>query len=244
MKENKYDDETFFHKYAQMDRSVKGLSGAGEWRTLQRMLPDFTDKQVLDLGCGYGWHCLYAAQNGARRVVGVDISKKMLEKAREQCFDERIEYVCAPIEDIEYPAGTFDIILSSLAFHYVADFAGTANKISAMLKPGGRLVFSAEHPVFTAQGKQDWIYGENGSKLYFPVDRYFDEGAREAVFLGERVVKYHRTLTAYYQALTDAGLRVVELAEPKPDDKMLAEVPEMADELRRPMMIIFSAVKA
>lgn len=51
MKENKYDDDRFFSQYAQMSRSVEGLQGAGEWHILQKMLPDFTDKRVLDLGC-------------------------------------------------------------------------------------------------------------------------------------------------------------------------------------------------
>jgi hypothetical protein len=51
---------------------------------------------------------------------------------------------------------------------------------------------NVEHPVFTAQGSQDWVYGPDGEKLFFPVDRYFDQGARSAVFLGETVTKYHR----------------------------------------------------
>ena len=65
MKENKYDDPLFFEKYSQMDRSKKGLDGAGEWKTLENMLPDFQGKKVLDLGCGYGWHCEYAADHGS-----------------------------------------------------------------------------------------------------------------------------------------------------------------------------------
>lgn len=57
MKENKYDCEAFFQKYSQMERSKKGLQGAAEWGALQKILPDFLGKSVLDLGCGYGWHC-------------------------------------------------------------------------------------------------------------------------------------------------------------------------------------------
>ena len=79
MKENKYDDDIFFQKYSQMSRSQQGLAGAGEWETLRKLLPDFKDKRVLDLGCGYGWHCIYAMEHGASSVVGVDISHKMLE---------------------------------------------------------------------------------------------------------------------------------------------------------------------
>ena len=49
---------------------------------MRQVLPDFKDKRVLDLGCGYGWHCIYAAEKGASSVVGIDISRKMLEVAK------------------------------------------------------------------------------------------------------------------------------------------------------------------
>ena len=90
MKENKYDNENFFIKYSQMERSKKGLQGAGEWHELKKILPDFQDKTVLDLGCGYGWHCKYAIDNGAKYVLGIDISKKMLEVAKIKNNDKKI----------------------------------------------------------------------------------------------------------------------------------------------------------
>ena len=82
MQKSKYDDPVFFAKYSQMNRSKQGLAGAGEWEDLQKILPSFSGKTVLDLGCGYGWHCIYAAEHGAAHVTGVDLSEKMLEVAR------------------------------------------------------------------------------------------------------------------------------------------------------------------
>lgn len=105
-----------------MSRSQQGLAGAGEWETLRKLLPDFKDKRVLDLGCGYGWHCIYAMEHGASSVVGVDISHKMLEVAKEKTHFPQVEYKCCAIEDVEFPEESFDVILSSLAFHYVADY--------------------------------------------------------------------------------------------------------------------------
>ncbi|MGC4421127.1 class I SAM-dependent methyltransferase, partial [Streptococcus suis] len=88
-----------------------------------------------------------------------------------------------------------------LAFHYVADYENLIKKIYRILKSGGKLVFTVEHPVFTAHGTQDWHYNEKGEILHFPVDNYYYEGKRTAVFLGEKVTKYHRTLTTYLNTL-------------------------------------------
>lgn len=243
MKENKYDDMSFFEKYSQMARSQKGLEGAGEWRTLEAMLPDFQGKRVLDLGCGYGWHCRYAVEHGAVSVLGVDISNKMLEVAQEKNCATQITYQCAALEDLDYPAQSFDVVISSLTFHYIKNFASLCRMIYHSLTDGGVFVFSVEHPVFTAYGNQDWCYDEQGNKIHWPVDHYFVEGKREAVFLGEKVTKYHRTLTTYINDLVSAGFRVIDLKEPQPTQDMLETIPGMQDELRRPMMLIVSVSK-
>ena len=96
MKENKYDNQIFFDKYSQMERSKKGLAGAGEWHELEKLLPEFAGRRVLDLGCGYGWHCAYAAQKGAASVLGVDLSEKMLETAREKTAGRSFSIAAPP----------------------------------------------------------------------------------------------------------------------------------------------------
>ena len=242
MRENRYDDPRFFEKYGQMARSQKGLAGAGEWHELEKLLPDFHGLRGLDLGCGYGWHCAYAAGHGAARVLGTDISQKMLETARARNPGPSIEYQQAAMEDLRFPDGSFDVVLSSLALHYVEDFQTLVRSIGRWLAPGGRFVFSVEHPVFTAYGSQDWHYGPDGEILHFPVDNYAMEGRREAVFLGERVVKYHRTLTTYLDTLPQSGFRILRVVEPQPPEDMM-DLPGMRDELRRPMMLLVSAVR-
>ncbi len=243
MKENKYDNERFFQKYSEMNRSKNGLQGAGEWPEFQKMLPDFTHKRVLDLGCGYGWHCKYASANGASYVLGTDISHKMLERAEKINAGSGIEYRCIAMEDLRFPDETFDVVLSSLAFHYVRDFVPLVHNISRWIKHGGEFVFSVEHPVFTSYGTQDWYYDEDGEILHFPVDHYYDEGKREAVFLGETVVKYHRTLTTYLNTVLQNGFEIRHIVEPQPPDSMLG-LPGMQDEMRRPMMLLVSAIKS
>lgn len=240
MKENRYDDERFFAKYGEMARSQKGLAGAGEWYELQKMLPDFHEKRVLDLGCGYGWHCKYAADHGAQFVLGTDISHKMLEKAREINAAQSIEYRRTAMEDLAFADGSFDVVLSSLAFHYIRDFEPLVEKISVWLKKDGWFVFSVEHPVFTAYGTQDWYYDADGKIMHFPVDNYYYEGEREAIFLGEKVIKYHRTLTTYLNTLLSLGFEIQRVVEPQPPQEMM-HLEGMKDEMRRPMMLLISA---
>lgn len=243
MKENNYDNPAFFEQYVRFPRSVQGLSAAGEWHELERLLPGFSGKRVLDLGCGFGWHCRYASDHGAAAVIGVDLSEKMLEKAKADTHDESIHYVRAAMEDVDFPDAAFDIALSSLALHYVADFGEMAEKVHRWLAPGGAFVFSIEHPIFTAYGSQDWHRDEQGEILHFPVDNYFFEGAREAVFLGERVTKYHHTLTTILDGLLRRGFQLRRVVEPQPPERML-DMEGMRDELRRPMMLLVAAQKA
>lgn len=243
MKQNKYDDKIFFEKYRNMDRSKKGLEAAGEWHELRKMLPDFHGKRVLDLGCGFGWHCRFAIENGAKSVVGIDISQKMLNEARDKTKSEYIQYIRMPIEDIDFPNNSFDVVISSLALHYVQSFEDVLDKINKCISNGGEFIFSVEHPVFTSKGLQDWYYDDSGNIMHWPVDNYFTEGMRKANFLGEEIIKYHRTLTTYLNSLIKSGFEITGIVEPKPADNLLNTVPGMLDELRRPMMLLVSAVK-
>ncbi len=243
MTNNIYDNEEFFESYSQMERSKKGLDGAGEWQTLKELLPDFNGKTVLDLGCGYGWHCIYAAEHGAKAVTGVDISEKMLEVARQQTLYDNVTYLQAGIEEADFDADQFDVVISSLALHYIPSFEVVAKNVHRYLKAGGQFIFSVEHPVFTAYGTQDWYYNEKGEIDHFPVDNYFYEGKRSAHFLGSEVTKYHKTLTTYLDGLLTNGFTIDRIVEPTPPENML-DIPGMKDEFRRPMMLIVSATNS
>lgn len=242
MKQNKYDDSNFFSAYQQMPRSIGGLASAGEWHVLKALLPDLHNKSVLDLGRGFGWHCLYAREQQASSVIGVDISEKMLQQAREKTNDPAITYIQPPIEDIDFTSEQFDVVLSSLAFHYIESFAAICRKVHSFLKPGGSFIFSVEHPIFTSREEQDWYADEQGNRLHWPVDHYQSEGLRETKFLTENVIKYHRTISTYFNDLIEAGFTIKVVKEPKPSEEMSND-PWMKDEERRPMFLIISAVK-
>lgn len=243
MKQNKYDDPGFFANYSQMPRSIGGLNAAGEWPAFRSLIPNLQGKRVLDLGCGFGWHCRYAREQQARSVVGIDLSANMIARARECTDDATIEYRQHAIEDIDFAAGQFDVVISSLALHYVERFDLICQKVHHCLVSGGSFVFSVEHPIFTALAAQDWYYGPQGERLHWPVDDYQDEGARQARFLDHDVVKYHRTVATHVNALINSGFQITQLSEPQPTREILAKYPEMRDETRRPIFLLIAAVK-
>lgn len=237
-----YDDPTFFEQYAQMPRSRGGLAAAGEWHQLRPLFPPLAGKAVLDLGCGYGWHCKYAADQGAARVLGIDVSEKMLAEAARRNACPAVEYRRCGLEEYEYPAAAWDCVVSNLALHYIADLDSVYRKVYRTLRPGGTFLFNIEHPVFTAGVGQDWLYAPDGRPLCWPVDDYYRPGPRKTQFLGCEVEKQHHTLTQILMGLLDAGFALRAVVEAEPPAEML-DLPGMRDELRRPMMLLVKAVR-
>jgi 2-polyprenyl-3-methyl-5-hydroxy-6-metoxy-1,4-benzoquinol methylase len=100
MTQNIYDRKEFFEEYSRLPRSVEGLAGAPEWPALRSMLPDLRGLKVVDLGCGFGWFCRWARENGAAQVLGIDVSEKMLQRAQAQTRDAAIAYTRADLEHL------------------------------------------------------------------------------------------------------------------------------------------------
>ncbi|MDF2723739.1 MAG: SAM-dependent methyltransferase [Paenibacillus sp.] len=144
MKQNKYDDPGFFAKYSEMPRSVGGLDSAGEWPVFRALMPELRGKRVLDIGCGFGWHCRYAREQLARSVMGIDLSENMIARAKESTDDPAIEYRILAIEDMNFDAAEFDVAISSLALHYVerrvpksASLSSTGRRVRAIGRTSG-----------------------------------------------------------------------------------------------------------
>jgi SAM-dependent methyltransferase len=240
MAQNVYDDDTFFAGYARLPRSVGGLDAAPEWPALRALLPDLRGKRVIDLGCGYGWFCRWAREQGAAEVLGIDVSEKMLARAAAETRDPAISYRRADLEMLELPAGAFDLVYSSLTFHYLAALDRLFAQVHAVLVPGGRLVFSAEHPLYTAPLAPAWSVDAAGRRVW-PVDHYLDEGPRAPEWLGCRVEKYHRTLGTWIMLLLRCGFTLRHVEEWGPTDAEIAAQPSLAQERDRPTFLLIAA---
>lgn len=232
---NRYDDKAFFDAYAQMSRSLQGLSGAGEWAQLRALFPDVHGKDVLDIGCGYGWHCRYAKELGAHSVIGIDESERMIARAKEMDAGSGVEYRVCSLQDYAYPKETFDAVISNLVLHYVEDIDSVFRDVYRALRPGGTFLFNIEHPVFTAGVKQKFL--PDGT---WPVADYFYPGTRETEFLGFTVIKQHHTLTQIMSGLLHAGFLITAVEEAMPPEEWRAQMPE---EMSRPMMLLIRAEK-
>lgn len=242
MSQNVYDRADFFDEYIKLSRQIKGLEGAAEWPDFQKFIPNVKGKKFLDLGCGFGWYCRWAVENGAVEAKGIDISENMLAKTKEFPPNAAITYERADLETLDLPPQTYEIVFSSLTLHYIKRLPELVKTIAKSLRPGGSFVFSAEHPIWTAVKNPYWIEDADGESVW-PLVGYLDEGTRIRNWLADGVEKQHRTLVTYLTILLDAGLQLSAIEEWGPGVELIKEMPVWANERKRPMFFFVRATK-
>lgn len=243
MAQNIYDDDRFLAGYGAFPRSRDGLSGTSEWPAFRAMLPDVTGLTVIELGCGFGHLARWLAEHGAARVLAFDLSEKMLAQARGEGHTTTIDYQRADLDEIVLEPGSADLVVSSMTLHYLSDFDRIVGQMAGALVPGGRLVFSVEHPIYAARSTPEWVRAEDG-RMAFAISDYGIEGKRVTNWIVDGVVKYHRSIATMVNSLVRAGLAVVALDEWRPSPAELDLHPEWRDtELTRPMFLIMSFEK-
>ncbi|WP_256591762.1 bifunctional 2-polyprenyl-6-hydroxyphenol methylase/3-demethylubiquinol 3-O-methyltransferase UbiG, partial [Pseudomonas sp. HMWF006] len=170
-------------------------------------------------------------------VLALDVSEKMLERARATTAAANIRYERADLEQLDLPACSFDLAYSSLALHYIKDLPGLFAQLYTALKPGSHFVFSIEHPIFMAPRNPGWLIDAEGNKRW-SLDSYQLEGERVTNWLAEGVIKQHRTVGTLLNSLIDAGFAIRHVNEWGPSDAEVAAQPALAEERERPMMML------
>jgi len=240
--QNIYDDPEFLAGYVTLDRQVRGLDGAAEWPTLRSLLPDLAGRRVVDLGCGFGWFSRWANTSGAASVVGRDISTKMLERARADTTAASVEYRRSDLDHLDLAPDSADVVFSSLTLHYVRDLDRLVSTMAGSLAPGGSLVFSVEHPIYSAPTTQEFETGIHGER-FWPLDNYLLEGERVRNWFVDGVVKEHRTVATYVNTVIDAGLTIDRIIEWGPTADDVRSRPKLADDRHRPWFLLLRASK-
>lgn len=246
MRQNIYDDKDFFSGYKDLRDRKAGLNEVLEQPAIYSLFPEIKNITILDLGCGMGDLCKKFAEASASRVVGVDISTNMLQIAEERTrMYSNVQLYHSAIEEFETNPNQFDLVVSSLALHYVEDLAAVCIKVHRWLKESGKFVFSIEHPIGTCmQGiHQGWQKDDKGNNLFWQVDSYSDEGIRKSKWFVEDVVKYHRTISTIFNTLIDSSFRIEKVLEPSAEGKYETERPELKEERRRPPFLVVLASK-
>jgi len=144
------------------------------------------------------------------------------------------------MERLELLPASFDLVYSSLALHYVEKLDWLMAIVYRSLAPGGNLVFSVEHPIFTARVEPGWSVNAAGRKTW-PIDSYLDEGPRSTDWLAKGVIKQHRTLAAYIDMLLRLGFAISHVEEWGPTEEQIASNPGWADERQRPPFLLIAA---
>lgn len=208
------------------------------------MLPCLKGLNVLDLGCGYGEHCMAFIERGADKVVGTDISEKMLEIARKENLSSKIVYKNLAIEDLESMNESFDLVVSSLALHYIEDFNKVTEDVYRLINNGGYFIFSQEHPLSTCFNYGErWTKDENGKKLYANISNYSIDGKRESKWFKDGIIKYHRTFESLVNSLIKTGFVIEEIMEPIASEEIMEEYPGYRDNVHKPDFLLIKARK-
>lgn len=243
--QNIYDNEKFYNDYIAMRETHLNANDLLEIPVMKELLPDLKGKSILDLGCGYGEMSKYFISKGAKRVVGCDISENMLSLANKVNSDNNIEYKLLSMEELNKLDEKFDLIFSSLAFHYIEDFDKLIKDIYSHLNENGVLLFSQEHPLATATTRlnKEQKRTEINGKRYFLLSDYNVVGKREVDWNVSGVVKYHRNFSTTINTLIKNNFEILTVEESQARPEAVEKVEKYIYQNDKPFFLFIKAKK-
>ncbi|HVC36564.1 MAG TPA: class I SAM-dependent methyltransferase [Candidatus Dormibacteraeota bacterium] len=208
-------------------------------------LPSLNGLEVISIGCGSGVDARWLSDNGAKKVVGIDISSGLLDIAKKNHPD--IEFHEMDMEQLAFPDESFDLAYSSLAIHYVDDWTVPLKEAYRILRPDGLYVFSCGHPIDSAVEFEV----KDGVK-YALLGRKVNQETRERTVYGDylaaksngvkpvrgivadvELTVYHRTFSKMVEQILASGFGIEKVVEPQPTDGMKAVDPAIYEQLTR-----------
>lgn len=212
---------------------------------IRAVLPSLDGLEVISIGCGSGVDARWLADNGAKKVVGVDISEGLLAIAKTNHPD--IEFHEMDMEHLDFPDDSFDLAYSSLAIHYVDDWTQPLKEAHRVLRPGSQFIFSCGHPLDSAVNYET----KDGAK-YALLGRKVDLETKERTIYGDylapggdgvrpvkgmlgdiEVVVYHRTFSKMIEQILASGFGIERVVEPQPTEGMQKADPGMYEQLTK-----------
>jgi SAM-dependent methyltransferase len=172
--------------------------------------------RVLEAGCGPGALTEWLTTHGAT-VTAFDISPEMVRLARARTAGKASIFVADLARPFTFaPDASHDLIVASLALHYIADWAPVLAEFHRVLASDGAVVFSVYHPA------SDWQYHSRDN--YFAIKQVTETWQLPGG--NYQVTLWRRPLTAITQAVSDAGFLIDRLIEPQPLPELAQRKPE------------------
>lgn len=166
-------------------------------------------RRILDAGCGSG--PLFAALRERGAVVtGIDQSAGMLAQARRRLGEDADLRVADLADPLPFGDAEFDDVMASLVLHYLRDWAPTLAEVRRVLKPGGRLIASVNHPMMVNVTHR----AEGPRPDYFEQYTWTDEFELRGT--KARMTFWNKPLHAMTDAFTAAEFRIAAISEPHP----------------------------
>lgn len=209
---NSYDDENVFEKYLESRLDSKSPHNQTIKNKLLEVIGDYSDKSILDLGCGAGVFSRELSIK-AKRIVGIDISEKVIDYAKTNNFNNNIKYIVKNISELNEIDEKFDIVFSDMVFNYIDDYDKLLKDINKCLKENGILVFSQVHPISTSSiGESKWetIDGQ----LTFMLNNYCNISRRIRKYFDGKFNFYHRRFEELINIGIKNGFSILGIYEP------------------------------
>lgn len=228
---------------------------------------------VLDVGCGEGYCARKVLGMGAARVIGCDISSKMIDSAIDTTASNyedssRFHFYVASCQDLKLEEQfeflqtkvsdeCVDVAMAVFLFNYLTseEMTVTMKQIYKSLKPGGIFVFSVPHPSMILcdhNSEKDSVFrldcesDENGMKMGYYNSRNKKIKGQISTIKGEKlnIMSIHKTLHDYIQSIHDSGFEILDIQEAGVTDEHLEMNPDFFESVKeRPLHLVFKLVK-
>lgn len=184
---------------------------------LIRVLEIKEGEKVLDLACGQGFFSRALEIEGGD-VVGADIAKELIAKAKDSSL-KTISYYVTSAHKLDFAKDeSFDLVVCILALQNMTNLRDVIAEVKRVLKPSGRFVFVINHPVFRNPQVTHWGFDEKENIQYRRVDSYLSASQNTIVMHpgeknSEKTVSVHHSLQDYMKILRSNSFAITRLEE-------------------------------
>lgn len=179
---------------------------------VQELLGDLKDKGVLDAGCGNGYWTRRMAET-AQRVVGVDFTEELIERARSRGVPKNAEFIIGNLERLLLAKDTFDVVLMSMVLLDLEDLSTPISEIARVTKQGGKVIVSTTHPCFENPPNTRSLKDSQGNKTGRVISNYFVTGLVKDE--PNHYQHWHYKISDIINTFATNGLLVERMVEPR-----------------------------